>query len=75
MKTSGGGTGGGNPGGGAQVITVEEVYWQNNDRLGTPPPMTDVNGIVVWKADYTPFGVAAVNEDPDGDGVQVVIVR
>jgi len=30
--------------------------------------MTDVAGVVVWSASYTPFGTATVNEDPDGDG-------
>jgi RHS repeat-associated protein len=33
--------------------------------------MTDVNGVVVWTASYTPFGVAVINEDPDGDGILV----
>jgi len=33
--------------------------------------MTDVAGVVVWSADYTPFGIAIINEDPDGDGILV----
>jgi RHS repeat-associated protein len=33
--------------------------------------MSDIAGVVVWIADYRPFGVATVNEDPDGDGILV----
>jgi len=35
--------------------------------------MTDTNGAVVWRASYTPFGVATVDEDPDGDGVPATL--
>ena len=33
--------------------------------------MTDANGTVVWTMSQTPFGIATVNEDPDGDGIAV----
>jgi len=36
------------------------VYYYHNDHLGTPQKMTDVNGAVVWSADYRPFGQADV---------------
>ena len=32
----------------------------HNDHLGTPQKMTDASGIVVWSADYKPFGEANV---------------
>ncbi len=77
VSTVGGGTGTGGgtttppaPGGGA-TVTTEAVYWHHNDHLGTPQALTDVNGTVVWTASYTPFGIATVNEDPDGDGFTV----
>jgi len=34
--------------------------------------MTDSSAIVVWQADYDPFGKATVNDDPDGNGVHVI---
>ena len=39
---------------------AESVYYYHNDHLGTPHKMTDVNGAVVWSADYRPFGQADV---------------
>jgi len=73
----GGGTGGGTvvtqppaQGGGA-TVTTEAVYWHHNDHLGTPQALTDINGTVVWTMSQTPFGIATVNEDPDGDGITV----
>ncbi len=77
VSTVGGGTGtGGGAGtppsaGGGATVTTEAVYWHHNDHLGTPQALTDVNGTVVWTASYTPFGIATVNEDPDGDGIVV----
>jgi RHS repeat-associated protein len=35
--------------------------------------MTDKKGTVVWRADYRPFGEAAVDQDPDGDGKKVIM--
>jgi len=52
-------------------VATEAVYWHHNDHLGTPQAMTDVNGTVVWTMSQTPFGIATVNEDPDGDGIRV----
>jgi len=53
-------------------IPGDEVYYYHNDHLGTPQKMTNSIGTVVWEADYLPFGKAMVDEDPDGDGVDVV---
>jgi len=58
------------PGGGA-TVTMEAVYWHHNDHLGTPQALTDVASRVVWTMSQTPFGIATVNEDPDGDGIKV----
>lgn len=36
------------------------VYYYHNDHLGTPQKMTDATGVIVWAADYKPFGEATV---------------
>ena len=75
-STIGGGSGGGTttlpPTGGGATVTSENVYWHHNDHLGTPQKLTNSNGIVVWEMGQTPFGIATVNEDPDGDGLTVM---
>jgi RHS repeat-associated protein len=38
----------------------EKLYYFINDHLGTPQVMIDEFNQVVWEADYTPFGVAAI---------------
>ena len=48
-----------------------QIYWHHNDHLGTPQALTDMGGSVVWSMSQTPFGIATVNEDPDGDGITV----
>ena len=53
-----------------------QFYWVHGDHLGTPLAMTDTpvtpaSAKVVWRAKYEPFGKATVNQDPDGDTVQV----
>ena len=50
---------------------MEAVYWLHNDHLGTPQALTDVSGRKVWEMSQTPFGIATINEDPDGDGIKV----
>jgi RHS repeat-associated protein len=49
------------------------LMYVHNDPLGTPQVMTDESGALVWAAQYDPFGKAAVNEDPDGDGSLVTL--
>lgn len=44
------------------------AYWIHTDRRGAPLAVTDKNRRIVWKATYEPFGKAAVDADPDGDG-------
>jgi len=73
-STVGGGSGGTTtppPAGGGATVTSEAVYWHHNDHLGTPQALTDINGTKVWEMSQTPFGIATVNEDPDGDGITV----
>jgi len=73
-STVGGGSGGGStppPAGGGATVGMEAVYWHHNDHLGTPQALTDSNGTKVWEMSQTPFGIATVNEDPDGDGIIV----
>ncbi len=38
----------------------DEYYWYQNDHLGTPQKLIDINGTVVWAAQYTAFGEAQI---------------
>ncbi len=40
----------------AMIDANGSIYYYHNDHLGTPQRMTDKKGIVVWAADYLPFG-------------------
>lgn len=44
------------------------LYYIHGDHLGTPQGLTDQSGNIVWLADYSPFGLAVVNDDVDLDG-------
>lgn len=50
------------------VMAVPEIYYVQDDHLGTPQMLHDENGIVVWRADYAPFGQVNIDDDPDLDG-------
>jgi RHS repeat-associated protein len=41
-------------------IEGANTYYYHNDHLGTPQKMTDSTGVVVWSADYKPFGEATI---------------
>ncbi|MGH8175586.1 MAG: phospholipase effector Tle1 domain-containing protein, partial [Steroidobacter sp.] len=43
-------------------------YWIHTNHLGAPQAITNEARIVVWRAEYEPFGLAEVHDDPDGDG-------
>ena len=58
--------------GSTQGPTGSGIFYIYTDHLGTPQQLTDESGTVVWSAQYEPFGEAAVNEDPDGDGNPMV---
>jgi RHS repeat-associated protein len=53
------------------VATVQngKLYYIHTDHLGTPRVITDNSNTEIWKWESDPFGVAAANDDPDGDGV------
>ena len=40
----------------------------HTDHLGTPRAVSDATGKLVWNWHSDPFGQAAANDDPDGDG-------
>ncbi len=45
------------------VLAGEYVLFYHNDTLGSPVAVTDINGNIVWRADYEPFGnVATLTE-------------
>lgn len=54
------------------VATVQNgnTYAIHTDHLGTPRVITDNSNIEVWTWESDPFGVAAANDDPDGDGIR-----
>ncbi|MCQ4168162.1 RHS repeat-associated core domain-containing protein [Hafnia paralvei] len=45
-----------------------EIYWYQNDRLGTPHSLTNANGQATWKANYLAFG-SVKQEASDGTGI------
>lgn len=55
----------------ASVYGDSTIYFVHNDHRGAPVMMTDSNANKVWEAEYKPFGEATINEDPDGDNVDV----
>lgn len=46
---------------------ASEPYAVHNDHLGTPTQITSSTGVLVWSANYSPFGLATINNDVDGD--------
>jgi RHS repeat-associated protein len=54
-------------------LTTSTSRFVHTDHLGTPKVMTDQSGRIVWTASHDPFGAATVDEDPDGDGIEVVM--
>ncbi|MFC1533671.1 RHS repeat-associated core domain-containing protein [Thermodesulfobacteriota bacterium] len=42
-------------------VSIGEMYYFGNDRLGTPQVLTDSTNTVVWEGYYKPFGEAEVN--------------
>ena len=42
------------------ALAGEYVLFYHNDTLGSPVAVTDINGNVVWRADYEPFGNPAI---------------
>ncbi len=55
----------------AMVSGSGSIYYYHVDHLGAPIKMSDYTGTTVWDAGYTPFGVASVNDDSDGDGLHL----
>ena len=49
--------------------------WVHTDPLGTPLAVTNSasSAAVIWRASYEPFGMATVDQDPDGDGIAFVL--
>jgi RHS repeat-associated protein len=49
------------------------VYYIHTDHLNTPRRISrPTDNVIVWRWDSEPFGTAAANQDPDGDGTQFV---
>jgi RHS repeat-associated protein len=53
--------------------TGVSVYYIHTDHLNTPRRISrPADNVIVWRWDSEPFGTAAANQDPDGDGVAFV---
>src|SRR5690606_22545238 len=51
-----------------QAIPAEQkLYYIVPDHLATPRVVLDQDQQIVWRQSATPFGIADVDEDPDGD--------
>ena len=49
------------------------VYYIHTDHLNAPRRVSrPADNVIVWRWDSEPFGTAAANEDPDGDGTLFV---
>ena len=48
-----------------------QPYAVHTDHLGTPKQITNNAGTLVWQATYSPFGLATINNDVDGDSTTV----
>ena len=45
------------------IVTSGTLNFIHTDHLGTPQQMTDATQAIVWKADYSPFGEAAMTTE------------
>ena len=52
------------------VFDQGKPYFVYVDHLNAPRSVEDGTKRIVWRWDSEPFGTAAANEDPDGDGVR-----
>ncbi|MDH5444765.1 MAG: DUF6531 domain-containing protein [Gammaproteobacteria bacterium] len=52
----------------SQAAGAGELHYIHTDHLGTPRAVTNDTGTVIWRWQSDPFGHAAANDDPDGDG-------
>lgn len=47
------------------------IYDVHADHLDTPRALTDSSGTIVWRAAYRAYGLATVEDDPDGDSTTI----
>ena len=55
------------------LLKKKRLYHIHSDHLGTPKQITDEKGKTVWQADYSPFGKAQINNDPDNNGNAITL--
>jgi len=49
------------------------LFYVHTDYLGTPKLATNSAKALVWQADYTPFGIASINDDVDNDSITLTL--
>ena len=52
-------------------VQSENTFYMHSDHLATPRLMTNQNQTIVWRWDGDAFGQGGINNDPDGDGIEV----
>lgn len=50
------------------MLAQDATYFIHANHLGAPIAVTDSSRTVIWRATYTPFGRATIDEDPDRNG-------
>jgi len=50
------------------TISTSYNYYIHTNQVDAPLAITNSYGDIVWKSNYTPFGIAELNEDVDGNG-------
>ena len=53
------------------IEVIENTYYVHSDHLGTPQRLSGDLGQVVWALNQSPFGISSVDQDFDGDGIEV----
>ena len=50
------------------TISTSNNYYIHTNQVDAPLAISNSYGDIVWKSNYTPFGIAELNEDVDGNG-------
>lgn len=49
------------------------LFYVHTDYLGTPKLATNSAKAIIWQVNYTPFGLATINDDVDNDGINLTL--
>ena len=54
------------------VLQGREALYIHSDQVGFPRAVTNSHGEIIWRARYSPFGEAEIDDDPAGQGEHFV---